>query len=84
MFFRFAALAVLFVAPFYAQAPAKTQPAAAALPDGRGIVDRHIKQVGGRDAILAHKSMQVKGTLAVPASGITGPIEISAPRIPIA
>jgi len=76
MFFRLAALAVLFVTPFHAQAPAKTAPAAAALPDGRGIVERHIKEVGGRDAILAHKSMHVKGTLAVPASGITGPIEI--------
>ena len=67
---------MLFVAPFHAQAPAKAEPAPAALPDGRGIVDRHIKEVGGRTAILAHKSMQVKGTLAVPASGITGPIEI--------
>ena len=76
MFFRLAALAVLFVAPFYAQAPAKTEPAAAALPDGREIVARHIKEIGGREAILAHKSMRVTGTLAVPASGITGPIEI--------
>jgi hypothetical protein len=76
MFFRSAALAVLFVAPFYAQAPAKSQPAAAALPDGREVVNRHIKEIGGRDAVMAHKSMHVKGTLSVPASGITGPIEI--------
>jgi hypothetical protein len=76
MFFRLAALAVLFVTPFHAQAPAKTAPAVPTLPDGRGIVDRHVKEVGGRDAILAHKSLHVKGTLSVPASGITGPIEI--------
>lgn len=76
MFFRFAALAVLFVTPFYAQAPAKSDPAAAALPDGREVVSRHIKEIGGRDAILAHKSMRVTGTLAFPASGISGPIEI--------
>lgn len=76
MFLRVAALAVLFVMPSYAQAPAKATPPAVALPDGRAIVDRHVKEVGGRDAILSHKSMHVKGTLAIPASGITGPIEI--------
>lgn len=78
MFFRVAALAVLLVAPSYAQAPAKPAPApaAAALPDGRGIIDRHIKEIGGRAAVLGHTSMHVTGTLAVPASGITGPIEI--------
>lgn len=76
MLSRFAAFAVLFIAPVYAQSPAKTAPAPAALPDGRAIVDRHIKEVGGRDAILSHKSMHVKGTLSIPASGITGPIEI--------
>jgi len=75
MFFRFA-LVVLFAAPFYAQAPAKTETAVAALPDGRQIIDRHIKEIGGRDAVLSHKSMSVKGTLSVPAQGITGPIEI--------
>jgi hypothetical protein len=71
-------LAALFVAPLYAQAPApaakseKTE----ALPDARTIVDRHIKAVGGRDAILAHKSMHATGTLSVPASGINGPVEL--------
>jgi hypothetical protein len=75
MFFRFA-VAVLFVAPFYAQAPAKTEPAAAALPDGREIINRHLKEIGGREALLRHKSMHVTGTLGVPAQGISGPIEI--------
>jgi hypothetical protein len=76
MLLRVAAMAVLFGAPFYAQAPAKPVPAAAALPDGREIVNRHIKEIGGRAALLAHKSVHVTGTLSVPASGITGPIEI--------
>jgi hypothetical protein len=75
MFFRYA-LAVLFAAPFYAQAPAKTETAAAVLPDGRQIVDRHVKEIGGRDAVLSHKSMYVKGMLSVPAQGISGPVEI--------
>jgi len=83
MFLRSAALAVLFVAPVYAQAPAaKPEAPAAELPDGRAIVNRHVKEIGGRDAVLSHKSLQVKGTLSVPKSGISGPIEISAAANP--
>ena len=83
MILRSAALAVLFVAPFYAQAPAqKPEAAAVELPDGRQIVDRHLKEIGGRSAVLSHKSMQVKGTMSVPASGISGPVEISAAANP--
>ena len=75
MFLRVATLAALLLAPLYAQAPVKTD-AAAALPDAREIIDRHIKAIGGREAILAHKSMHATGTLSVPASGISGPMEI--------
>lgn len=83
MILRTAALAVLLVAPSYAQAPAaKAEPPAAALPDGRAIVDRHIKEIGGREALLAHKSLHLKGTLSVAKSGISGPIEISAAANP--
>ena len=77
MFLRVAALAVLLSASPFAQVPAEKPPAAAAeLPDARTIVNRHIKAIGGRDAILAHKSMHVTGTLSVPSSGISGPVEI--------
>jgi hypothetical protein len=75
MFLRVATLAALLFAPFYAQAPAKTE-TASELPDAREIINRHIKAVGGREAILAHKSMHATGTLSVPASGISGPMEI--------
>jgi hypothetical protein len=75
MFLRFAALAVLSFAPVFAQAPAKSE-APAALPDARQLIDRHIKEIGGRAAILAHKSVRMTGTLTVPASGITGPMEV--------
>jgi hypothetical protein len=68
-------MAALLFAPFYAQAPAKPAPAAE-LPDAREIINRHIKAVGGRDAILRHKSLHAKGTLSVPTSGINGPIEL--------
>ena len=77
MLLKVAALAALLSASLYAQAPAtKRAPAPAELPDARTIVDRHIKAIGGREAVLAHKSMHASGTLSVPASGITGPVEI--------
>jgi hypothetical protein len=46
------------------------------LPDARTIVERHIKAIGGREAILAHKSMHASGTLSIPSSGISGPVDI--------
>jgi hypothetical protein len=85
MLFRNAAFAVLIAAPLYAQAPApaaKPEASAADLPDGRAVIDRHIKEIGGRAAVLSHKSMQVKGTLSVPKSGISGPVEIYASSSP--
>jgi hypothetical protein len=79
MFVRAVALAALLSAPLLAQAPAVKAPAkpvAAELPDARVIVDRHIKAIGGRDAILAHKSMHASGTLSMPSNGINGPVDI--------
>jgi hypothetical protein len=75
MFLRVATLAALFLAPLYAQAPAKTE-TAAELPAARDLINRHIKAIGGREAILAHKSMHATGTLSVPSSGMTGPMEV--------
>jgi len=76
MFLKFVAMAALLFAPFQAQAPAKPATAQETLPDGRELINRHIKAVGGADAIRSHKSMHATGTLSVPASGISGPIEI--------
>jgi hypothetical protein len=79
MFSRVAVVAALLSAPLYAQAPAPKPPAATAsaeLPDARTIVDRHIKAIGGRQAVLAHTSMHATGTLSMPANGISGPVEI--------
>jgi len=75
MFLQVATLAALLFAPFYAQAPAKTE-TASELPDAREIINRHIKALGGREAILAHTSMHATGTLSIPSSGITGPMEM--------
>jgi len=78
MLSRVATAAALLSASLYAQAPATKAgpPAAAGLPDARTIVERHIKAIGGREAILAHKSMHASGTLSIPASGINGPVDI--------
>lgn len=78
MFLRVVGLATLLSAPLLAQAPAAKPPAPAAaeLPEARTIVDRHIKAIGGREAILAHKSMHATGTLSIQSSGLSGPVEI--------
>jgi hypothetical protein len=74
MFWRLTALAALSFAPVFAQAPAKSE-APAALPEARQLIERHIKEIGGRQAILSHKSVRMTATMSVPASGITGPME---------
>ena len=78
MISRVVLVAALLSAPLSAQAPAAPpkRAAAAELPDARTIVDRHIKAIGGREAILARKSMHATGTLSMPANGISGPVEI--------
>lgn len=46
-----------------------------ALPSAEAVVARHIAAIGGREAVLAHTSTRVVGTLAVPSSGVTGSFE---------
>ncbi|HET7218748.1 MAG TPA: hypothetical protein VFJ02_11910 [Vicinamibacterales bacterium] len=70
-------LMVLALAPLAAQAP---KPAASAtarqtLPAAREIIDRHIRAMGGRDAILAQTSTHVVGTVSMPAAGLNGKME---------
>jgi len=74
MFLRVATMAALLLAPLYAQAPAKKE-AASELPDARTLIDRHVKAIGGREALLSHKSMHATGTLTVPGSGMSGDVE---------
>lgn len=56
-------------------APAKPAPAAD-LPAARSIIDRHVRLIGGRQAILAHSSLHATGTMTVVGSGITGALQI--------
>ena len=81
MFLRVATVAALLLAPLYAQAPAKTE-TATDLPAARELINRHIKAIGGREAILSHSSMHATGTLSVPSSGMTGDMEIFAAANP--
>ena len=48
----------------------------AALPSARSILDKHLKAIGGRQAVLSHSSTTAKGTLSIPAAGITGSLEV--------
>ena len=66
-----------------AQAPApavQQKPADAALPPAQSIIDRHIEAVGGRAAIKSHNSVNIKGSITIPANGMTGTIELFAAR----
>lgn len=66
-------LALLVLAP--AAAPS-AQEAAAKLPPARDIIDRYIREIGGRDAILAQSSSHVVGTVGLPAAGISGEMQM--------
>ncbi len=46
------------------------------LPSARSIIDRHIKAIGGRQAILAHTSSHATGTMTIAGAGITGVLDI--------
>jgi hypothetical protein len=61
-----------------AKPPAAKPPASAnaALPTARDVLDRHVKAIGGREAVLSHKSVHVTGTFSVPSSGMVGTIEV--------
>lgn len=65
-----------------AQAPKTEEKAAdaASLPSARSIIDRHIKTIGGREALAAQKSHRVQGTMDIPANGISAKLEVLAAR----
>ena len=49
-------------------------------PDAKAVIDRHIAALGGATAMASLTSMRANGTLAMPAQGITGTVEIVAAR----
>jgi hypothetical protein len=60
------------------QAPPSPQKAAerSDLPSARSIIDRHVKAIGGRAAILAHSSSHATGTMKMSGAEITGVLDI--------
>ncbi|MFL6280034.1 MAG: hypothetical protein ACJ731_07990 [Vicinamibacterales bacterium] len=68
--------------PKPAPAGAKPSPAAkekvaerADLPSARSIIDRYVKAIGGRAAILAHSSSHATGTITMSGAEITGVLD---------
>ena len=75
------ALAV--AAPLYAQtatAPQAAAKPAADLPSAESIVERHIEASGGKKALEGVNSIHMKGTMTVPANGMSGSIHLYAAR----
>lgn len=63
-----------------ATAPVQPDKSAEALPPAQSIIDRHIEAVGGREAVKSHNSVNIKGSISIPANGMTGSIEVFAAR----
>jgi hypothetical protein len=60
--------------------PAQNPQSDSALPSARNIVERHIKAVGGRAAILARISTHSTGTVSIPSTGMTGSLDVFAAK----
>ena len=66
------------LAAFFAIAPLAAREAgnqANSLPSARSLIDRHIKEVGGRETILAQTSSHATGTVSIPAAGLSGKLD---------
>ena len=63
------------IVPLTAGGPQQKERSAASMPPARQLIDRHIKEIGGREAIMAQVSSHVTGTVTMPAAGLTGTLE---------
>jgi hypothetical protein len=57
-------------------APKSHEARPAQLPSARAVLDKHLNAIGGRQAVLSHKSTHTTGTLSMPAAGVTGAVDI--------
>lgn len=65
------------------QQPAQAAPpatASATLPPAAEIMDRHIKAIGGREALLSRSSLYGTGKVEMPAAGVSGTLEMFAAK----
>lgn len=76
----FAAESVALAQATAAAPPAAQTPADTALPAAQAVIDRHIEASGGRKALDAINSVALKGTVSIPANGMTGTVEASFAR----
>lgn len=72
----------LFVTAGFSQKPdssatpvAKPVSSTAKLPSAKEIVDKYVKAIGGRDALLKHKSRYQTGTIELSPMGVKGTVE---------
>lgn len=68
-------LALLAALPLLAQTPAAA-PQASSKPEPRALVDRHIKALGGEEAIGKSQDGTLTGSFAMPAVGINAPMTV--------
>lgn len=75
---------VLAAVPVFAQvqatAPVQPDQSAEGLPPAQKIIDRYIEAIGGRAAVKSHSSLSARGTISIPANGMSGTIELFAAR----
>ena len=50
----------------------QTTATTSSLPVGRTIIDRYVQAIGGRDAVMRHRSIRYVGTFEMPAAGMKG------------
>jgi hypothetical protein len=50
--------------------------ASSSLPTGRAVIDRYVQAIGGRDAVLRHKTIRSVGTFEMPAAGVKGDLTV--------
>lgn len=75
MFVRLFALLIAFAFPLPSQAPVQSAQTPD-LPDARALIEKFVKAIGGRDAILSHKSEHAVGTFSMSGAGMAGTVEV--------
>jgi zinc protease len=61
--------------------PAQAPPAGSdQLPPAREIIDRHVKAIGGKEAVLARTSAHMTATVSMPSAGVSGTLEVYAAK----
>jgi hypothetical protein len=74
---HFFVAAVATVATF---GPAQAQQPSSQLPAAAQLVARHIAAIGGRDALIARRSVRARGSFEMPAMGVRGEFEAAQSR----